>query len=140
MAGYLLDTNVISEIRKSRPNQGVLDFLGTASPAGIFLSALTIGELHKGVEAKRRNDADGAQRLGEWVGTIEKDFADRIIPVDAAITRRWGILSAARSCPVIDTLIAATALEHDLVLVTRNGRDVELTGATLLNPWIETGA
>ena len=137
MTAYLLDTNVISEIRKSRPNQGVLEFLGTAPPPTVFLSVLTIGELHKGVEAKRRNDPDGAQRLSDWVETIEKDFADRIIPVDVTVSRRWGVLSAARSCPVIDTLIAATALERGLVLVTRNGRDVDFTGVTLLNPWTE---
>ena len=138
MTAYLLDTNVISEIRKPRPNQGVLDFLATASPASVFLSALTIGELHKGVEARRRSDPEGAQIIGDWVEIIEKDFADRIIPVDSVITRRWGILSAARSCPVIDTLIAATALERNLILVTRNERDVEFSGVALLNPWIMT--
>jgi predicted nucleic acid-binding protein len=138
MTFYLLDTNVVSEVRKPRPNQGVTDFLRSASPASVFLSALTIGELDKGVEAKRRNDPEKARQLANWVEIIENHFADRIIPVDSMIARRWGILSAARSCPVIDTLIAATALERNLVLVTRNGSDVELTGVELLNPWVES--
>ncbi len=78
------------------------------------MSVLTLGELRKGVEAKRRTDAVTADRLGAWVDSIETTFADRVLPVDAAAARLWGELSAGRSLPVIDTLIAATALARGL--------------------------
>ncbi|HKO09756.1 MAG TPA: type II toxin-antitoxin system VapC family toxin [Alphaproteobacteria bacterium] len=133
--GFLLDTNVVSETRKVRADSGVIAFLSAADAAGLFLSVLTLGELRKGVEAKRRSDPVAADRLGAWVDGIETTFADRVLPVDAAIARRWGELSAGRSLPVIDTLIAATAIGHGLTLVTRNTRDLRSTGVALLDPW-----
>jgi predicted nucleic acid-binding protein len=133
--GYLLDTNVISETRKSRADGGVIAFLSAADAAGLFLSVLTLGELRKGVAAKRRTNPVAADQLGTWVDGIETTFADRVLPVDAATARRWGELSAGRNIPVIDTLIAATAISHGLTLVTRNIRDVESTGVPLLDPW-----
>jgi predicted nucleic acid-binding protein len=134
-AGYLLDTNVISETRKTHADSRVMGFLSAADAAGLFLSVLTLGELRKGVEAKRRTDRVGADQLGAWVDAIETSFADRVLPVDAAAARRWGELSAGRSLPVIDTLIAATAIGHGLTLVTRNTRDVESTRVPLVDPW-----
>lgn len=134
-AGYLLDTNVLSETRKARSDPGVTAFLSAADAAGLFLSVLTLGELRKGVDAKRRSDAAAADRLGAWVDGIETTFADRVLPVDMAVARLWGELSAVRGLPVIDTLIAATALRHGLTLVTRNTRDVDTTGVPLVNPW-----
>ena len=134
-SGYLLDTNVISETRKTRADSGVTAFLSAADSAGLFLSVLTIGELRKGVAAKRRTDPVAAERLNAWVDGIETIFADRLLPVDAAAARCWGELSAGRSLPVIDTLIAATAIRHGLTLVTRNTRDVEATGVALVDPW-----
>ena len=113
-AGYLLDTNFISETRKIRADSGVMAFLSAAETSRLFLSVLTLGELRKGVEAKRRTDAVTADRLGAWVDSIETTFADRVLPVDAAAARLWGELSAGRSLPVIDTLIAATALARGL--------------------------
>ena len=133
--GYLLDTNVISETRKTRADKGVLAFLSAAETAGLFLSVLTLGELRKGVAAKHRTDPAAADRLVAWVDGIETTFADRVLPIDAAIARCWGELSANRSLPVIDTLIAATAISHGLTLVTRNTRDVEATGVQLVDPW-----
>src|ERR1700689_4356694 len=111
-AGYLLDTNVLSETRKTRADGGVVAFLAAADADGLFLSVLSLGELRKGVEAKRRSDAVAADRLGAWVDGIETMFADRVLPVDAAAARLWGELSAHRTLPVIDTLIAATAIGH----------------------------
>jgi toxin FitB len=134
-AGYLLDTNFISETRKIRADAGVMAFLAAADAAGLFLSVLTLGELRKGVEAKRRTDSAMAARLEAWVDGIETTFADRVLPVDAAAARLWGELSAGRSLPVIDTLIAATAITRGLTLVTRNTRDVASTGVLLVDPW-----
>jgi predicted nucleic acid-binding protein len=134
-AGYLLDTNVISETRKARADSGVMAFLSAAEAAGLFLSVLTLGELRKGVAAKHRTDPGAADQLGAWVDGIETTFADRVLPIDAATARHWGELSANRSLPVIDTLIAATAISHGLTLVTRNTRDVESTGVPLVDPW-----
>jgi predicted nucleic acid-binding protein len=134
-AGYLLDTNVISETRKARADSGVIAFLSAAEATGLFLSVLTLGELCKGVAAKRRTDPGAADQLGAWVDGIETTFADRVLPIDATTARRWGELSANRSLPVIDTLIAATAISHGLTLVTRNTRDVESTGVPLVDPW-----
>jgi toxin FitB len=133
--GYLLDTNVISETRKVRADRGVVAFLSAAEAAALFVSVLTLGELRKGVAAKRRTDPVAAGQLGAWVDGIETTFADRVLSVDAATARRWGELSADRSLPVIDTLIAATAISHGLTLVTRNTRDVESTGVPLVDPW-----
>ena len=133
--GYLLDTNIISETRKLRADDGVITFLSAADATGLFLSVLTLGELRKGVAAKRRDDPVAADALAAWVDGIETTFADRVLPVDAAAARRWGELSAGRSVPVIDTLIAATAISHGLTLVTRNTRDVQSVGVPLFDPW-----
>lgn len=90
MAEYLLDTNVIPETRKARADSGVMAFLSAADAAGLFLSVLTLGELRKGVEAKRRIDPLAAERLSAWMDGIESNFADRMLPIDAASARRWG--------------------------------------------------
>jgi hypothetical protein len=134
VAGYLLDTNFISETRKIRADAGVMAFLAASDAAGLFLSVLTLGELRKGVEAKRRSDSATAARLGAWVDGIETTFADRVLPVDGIAARLWGELSGRRSLPVIDTLIAATAITRGLTLVTRNTRDVAETGVPLVDP------
>ena len=133
--GYLLDTNVVSETRKTRADPTVTAFLAAVDEAGLFISVLTLGELRKGVAARRRTDPVAADRLGAWVDGIETIFADRVLPGDASVARAWGELSAGRSLPVIDTLIAATAITSGLTLVTRNTSDVEATGVPLLNPW-----
>lgn len=110
-------------------------FLAGADQGRLFLSVLTIGELRRGVAIRRRSDPATADQLGAWVDGIETLFADRLLPIDAATAARWGELSAERSLPVIDTLIAATAMACDLTLVTRNVRDVASTGVSLIDPW-----
>jgi toxin FitB len=135
MGRYLLDTNVISETRKVRPDRGVMAFLDSADSAGLFLSVLTLGELRKGVRARRKMDPAAADQLSIWVDGIETQFGDRLLGIDGATARLWGELSAARSLPVIDTLIAATAIRHGIALVTRNTRDFKSTGTELVNPW-----
>jgi toxin FitB len=135
VTGYLLDTNVISETRKSRPDAGVIAFLSAADAEGLFLSVLTLGELRKGVALKRRAGLVASQGLAVWVEGIATNFADRILPIDTATALCWGELSAVGTPPVIDMLIAATALSRDLTLVTRNTKDFRSSGALLLDPW-----
>jgi hypothetical protein len=110
-------------------------FLSTADGEGLFLSVLTLGELRKGVEAKRRTNPAIAEQLGAWVDGLETTFADRVLPIDVATARCWGELPAGRSLPVIDTLIAVTAISHRLTLVTRNTGDVASTGVMIVDPW-----
>jgi toxin FitB len=133
--GYLLDTKVISETRKSRAHAAVLSFLSSVASGSLYLSVLTLGELRRGVTMRRKMDPAMARILSAWVEGLEISFSDRILPVDTATARLWGELSAQRSMPVVDALLAATALVHKLVLVTRNAADVEGTGVEVLNPW-----
>jgi len=135
VAGYLLDTNVVSEVRKARADPGVLAFLSASESDLLFVSVLTLGELRKGVAIKRLTDPADAERIGAWAEGIAANFADRVLPVDAAVARVWGDLSAARPVPVIDALLAATALVHGLTLVTRNSRDFQFANLAVLNPW-----
>ena len=121
---YLLDTNVLSETRKKKADAGVIAFLQAAEASTLYISVLTLGELRKGVAKKKREDAEMAKRLADWVDGLEYSFADRILGVDAATARLWGDWSSERPRPVVDTLLAATAVLHGLTLVTRNVRDV----------------
>ena len=134
---YLLDTNVLSETRKPKPDPGVIAFLQAAEPSSVFISVLTIGELRKGIAGKRLRDPDpnAANRLVAWVEGLEVSFADRILPIDAATARLWGDWSGQRPRPVVDTLMAATAVLHDLTLVTRNLSDFHDIPVKLLDPW-----
>jgi predicted nucleic acid-binding protein len=136
---YLLDTNFVSETRKPRPDPGVLAFLQTEDPNSGFISVLTLGELRKGVAAKKLRESDpiAASRLEAWVEGLEVSFSDRILGIDLAVTRLWGEWSAERPRPVVDTLLAATAVINDLTLVTRNIRDVRDIRVKLLDPWTE---
>jgi predicted nucleic acid-binding protein len=135
MAGFLLDTCVLSETRRRQPDAGLVRFLTGADAAQLFLSVLTVGEMRKGIAKKRLTDALAADQIAAWAQRIETDFADRVLGIDVAAARVWGDLSAQRRPPVIDTLIAATALVHGLTVVTRNVRDFVASGAPLLNPW-----
>lgn len=132
---YLLDTNIVSETRKSRIPEELRAFLASADDTSLFISALTIGELHKGIAIKRKSDPGSAAMLLAWVDEIESSFSDRIIQIDTAITRLWGELSAERSRPVVDTLLAATAMVHGMIYVTRNAKDIKGIQVPVLNPW-----
>jgi predicted nucleic acid-binding protein len=134
---YLLDTNVLSETRRRKADERVMAFLSGAEPTALYISALTLGELRKGVALKRRTDPDAAQKLSGWVDGLEFSFADRILGIDAATARHWGDWSAERPRPVIDTLLAATAVQRDLTLVTRNVTDIQDLPVKLLDPWKE---
>jgi len=132
---YLLDTNVLSETRKKQADEQVVSFLNAADPSALYLSVLTLGELRKGVALKKESDPDAAKKLGSWVDGLEFSFTDRVLRIDSATARLWGELSAQRPRPVIDTLLAATAVVHELTFVTRNTKDVQDINVKLLNPW-----
>lgn len=133
---YLVDTNVISELRKGpRADQGVRDWLASVNDFELFLSALTIGELRQGIERIRSRDRVSAVHLERWLHGIVTSFEDRILPVDAQVADAWGRLNAAKQAPVVDGLLAATAQVRDLTLVTRNIKDVRRTGVRCLDPF-----
>jgi toxin FitB len=137
--GFLLDTNVISELITRRPERNVSQWVESTEENLLHLSVLTLGEIRKGIaslpQASRRAE------LETWLNrSLRSRFAGRILPIDADVAERWGHVAAqARSknihLPVIDGLLAATALEHDLTFVTRNRRDVAGAGILVLNPW-----
>ncbi len=136
MSGYLLDTNIISELRKgSRADPNLLAWFSSAPEDKLFLSALVLGEIRQGIERIRPNDPAQAKALERWLLNLESKFAERIFPVTVAVADRWGRLSAIDPPSVIDCLLAATAIENDLVFVTRNVQDVKRTGVKLLNPF-----
>lgn len=113
----------------------VAAFLEGLDSLDLYLSVLTVGEFQRGIEIKRRDDPAGADHIAGWVGQAEQNFGDRILPVDEKVSRIWGALSADRSRPVVDTMIAATAIVHDLVLVTRNIKDVKGIDMLVVDPW-----
>jgi predicted nucleic acid-binding protein len=136
---YLVDTNVISEARKrERANPGVRAFFRQTvkESADLYLSAVTVGELRRGVElVRRRGDAKQTALLEKWLDTLVRDFSQHILPIDADIGQVWGALRAPHAEHAINKLIAATALMHDLTVVTRNVDDFVGTGVALLNPF-----
>jgi hypothetical protein len=134
---YLLDTNLLSETRRKKADAGVIEFLQGADSSALFISVLTLGELRKGVAKKQREDPIAARSLAVWVDGLELGFSDRILGVDATAARLWGDWSGERPRPVVDTLLAATAVQHELIFVTRNTRDVRGLLVELLNPWRE---
>lgn len=96
---------------------------------------MTLGEIRKGVEAEARKNPPAALSIGRWLATTETKFSGRVLPVSMAIAQRWGVMSAGRTRSVVDTLIAATAMVHDLTVVTRNEQDYRDFGIRLVNPW-----
>jgi predicted nucleic acid-binding protein len=133
---YLIDTNIISEIRKdARCDLNVAAWYAAIADDDLFLSVLVVGEIRKGVELVRRRDRAKAQALERWLGEIDAAFGDRILPIDRAVTDEWGRIGALRPVPVVDGLLAATAKIHRMTLVTRNDSDVAGLGAEVLNPF-----
>ena len=134
--GWLIDTNVLSELRKgSRADPAVTSWFDGTKDVELYTSVLVLGEIRRGVESIRRRDQTAAVALELWLLRTIEVFVDRVLPIDAATTDRWGRLNVPDPIPTIDGLLAATALERDLVLVTRNTKDVESTGVRSLNPF-----
>ena len=133
---YLIDTNIISEVRKgARCDAHVSAWYASVSDEDLFLSTLVLGEIRKGVELARLRDSGKAVALERWLGEVEAAFNGRVLGIDNAVSDQWGRMSAIRPLPVIDGLLAATALTNGLTLVTRNDRDVAGLGATVFNPF-----
>jgi len=133
---YLVDTNVLSELRRREPNPRVVEWFTQRPSTTLFLSVLTLGELRKGIQLIP--DGERRLRLLDWLeAELPKFFAGRILAVDASVADRWGRLQAdaGRSVPAVDSLLAATALHHGLSLVTRNVRDFMYSGLEVVNPW-----
>ncbi|HPU14127.1 MAG TPA: type II toxin-antitoxin system VapC family toxin [Aeromicrobium sp.] len=135
MTGYLLDTNVVSETTKRTPNVGVLDWLRKSESS--FMSVLTIGELRRGVLAQRLRNQSNADRFSAWLVQLEYEYRDFILDVDTAVIARWAEMASGRTLPVVNSLIAATAVTHDLTVVTRNTEDFTGLGVKTLNPFVE---
>ena len=133
---FLLDTNILSELRKRRlVNPKVQAWYSTVPDSELFTSVLVIGEIRRGIELKRPTDPTFAAKLERWLRGIQQNFQDKILPVTQEIAEVWGALSPTRPLAEPDGLIAATAIHHSLTLVTRNVRDVQRSGVTILNPW-----
>jgi toxin FitB len=139
MSGFLLDTNCISELVRPKPDPRVIEWMEAADETLLYLSVLTVGEIRKGVaglpQGKRRT------RMEAWLEVqLRARFAGRIVPIDEAIADRWGLIAAAakrigKSLPIIDGLLAATALHHNLTVVSRNAGDFANAQVQVVNPW-----
>ena len=137
MTSYLIDTNVIAELRKgTRANSGVTRWFERHTGEDFWLSVLVIAELRRAAGLIRRRDPGAADQLDSWLVSLEASFSDRILPVTLDVVRQWDALSLEDPLPVVDGLLAATALTHGLTLVTRNAADIERSGASWENPFV----
>lgn len=132
---YLLDTVIVSELRKRNRDLGVADWIASQHSSALCLSVLTMGEIEKGIYRQRRLNPVFADTLTEWLELTMQRYMDRILPVSVPIARRWGRLSDQLGHSGADLLIAATAMEHGLAIVTRNVRHFESTGVEVVNPF-----
>lgn len=135
---FLLDTNVLSETRKRRRNDGVTEWISSTPPERLHLSCLTVGEIERGItRVRERGDHHQVALFSTWLDDVIETFGNRIVPITVEIAREWGAQSVRQPVPVPDALIAATARVHGLTLVTRNVKDFEHTGVRVLNPFTD---
>lgn len=145
MIGWLLDTNVIAELTRSAAEPRVAAWAAAQPEETLYISVLTLAEYDKGIAALPE-DAPSRSRFAAALAALEARFSRRVLSVGDATVRRWGVISGnvkrrtSRAPPVIDTLLAAAAIEHRLYLATRNIRDVEHSGAVIFNPWTDDPA
>jgi toxin FitB len=135
MAGFLLDTNVVSELRKRVPHPAVLTWHRNHVGADAYLSVLVIGEIRQGIERVRPRDDGKAAELDQWLTGLLARYRDQVLPVTAEVAQEWGRLNARSRAPVVDGLMVATAKVHRLTLVTRNTKDVLDTRVSIVNPF-----
>lgn len=137
MTGFLLDTNVVSDLRKGpRADRAVREWMREADGDAMYLSVLTIGELQMGIARIGRRDEAGAEALQRWLDGLLDKYQDRILPIDVEVAREWAALGVPDPIPVIDGLLSATALVHDLTVVTRNVRHFRAPGLAVVNPFL----
>ena len=133
---FLLDTNIISEIRKKdRGHPNVIAWVNATDVRDMGTSVVVLAEIRRGIELKRRHDPSQAKALDAWFEQMRRGLADRVLPVDEAIADQWARLNVPDPVPFIDGILAATAIARDLTLVTRNIADVSRTGVRLLDPF-----
>lgn len=133
---FLLDTNIVSELRKPECNPGVLKWYETTRKEQLYLSVLVLGEIQQGINRLHlRNDSDQARIFEVWLQTLQTTYQSRLLPIDTETSEQWGRISHLRTLPVVDGLMAATAKVHGLILVTRNTPHFADTGTRLLNPF-----
>jgi len=131
---FLLDTDVLSALRRRERNPDAVRWVESQLTADLHISVVTVGEIERGITQQQRENPSFARDLGVWLDRVLSLYSDRILPVDTATARRWGQLSATLGHDGADLLIAATAIEHGLTVVTRNVRHFEPTGVAVLNP------
>ena len=136
MSGFLLDTNILSELRKeNRCDAGVRQWFEEAASEELFVSVLVLGEIRQGIERIRLRDQTQARALEKWLRWISAEFADRLLPVNEKVADQWGRLGLQQPVPVLDAFLAATALAHDVVVVSRDEDGFRSTGVRLINPF-----
>ena len=132
---FLIDTMVLSELRKNQPSPLVQNWLSQQAAAQLFVSVVSLGEIERGAEKQRALNPEFSVALFHWLETLQNKFADRILSVTPAVARRWGALSATLNRNDIDLLIAATAQVHQLTVVTRNDKHFADTGVCVVDPF-----
>lgn len=132
---YLVDTDVLSALRKRDKFPRAVEWLANQRTADLYISVVTIGEIERGIARKQQSDPEFALKLGEWLDSLIEMYGDHVLGIDLAVSRRWGQLSARIGNQSADLLLAATALEHGLVVVTRNVRHFQSTGVELIDPF-----
>ena len=132
---FLLDTVVLSELRRAKPSRKVVKWIKAQKAESLFISVVSVGEIERGIERAQKTDAEFAVELEQWLETLLSLYADRLLPVSANAARLWGKLSAKLGHDGADLLIAATALRHGLHVMTRNTKHFAATGALILDPW-----
>jgi predicted nucleic acid-binding protein len=135
---YLLDTNVVAELRKrERGNAQLRSWFETVESHELFVSVVTVGELRRGIELLSRRDAHAAAAIARWLRTLLEGFGDRILPIDRTVAEEWGRLTAGPGVSPIDGFLAATARVHRLTLVTRNTKDTRHVDVHTINPFVD---
>jgi len=132
---YLLDTMMLSELRKKERNPGVTAWLSGKPDQALFVSVVSIGEIAKGIAQQDKRNREFAKTLRQWLEKLLLLYKERILPIDIPIAKRWGELSVQANNSGADILLAATALEHNLTIVTRNEKHFPLTDLKIINPW-----
>ena len=136
MSGYLLDTNVLSELRKeNRSDPGVQRWFAQTAAHELFVSVVVLGEIRHGIQRIGNRDAAQARTLEKWLRWTSDEFADHILPIDKKVADQWGRLGIQQPIPVLDAFLAATAITHDLVIVSRDEAGFRNSGASVFNPF-----